>query len=171
MSVWCSTSSFSTLRWWQSLPSQCCYACVYFSWSFQSFLAACYPLALVFLLCVYVMDSVTMFPPLPVWEIVVIDAACRYSRSDRQPLEENTGFENGAWDFYISLPGCLHASDTSKSGWVTVYTKGCINHRARIWFQLFHAQLLTIIIILKQTKWQKLIRLCYMQQQMKLLPF
>lgn len=118
------------------------------------FLSICYPLALVFslpVLCHRLCVSASTPRHLK-------DSHHRSSvppcRSDRQPWDENTGCEIAAWDIYISLPGCLHASDTFKSGRVAVYDIKNISHKAGG----VALQQLTILI-LKQTKWEEHIKL------------
>lgn len=141
----------SAFHWWQARPSQCFKACIYLADFPQHLLPSC-PCLLP--PCSVSQTLCQCFHPPAVWRTVIIEAACHPCRSDRQPWDENTGCEIAAWDIYISLPGCLHASDTFKSGRVAVYDIKNISHKAGA----VALQQLTILI-LKQTKWEEHIKL------------
>lgn len=123
------TLYLSTSRWRLSRPSLCFDACVYVGWYFQCFLCACYPPDLVFTLCVLCHGLCLR---------VSITRCLRDGRywCGVPSLQKRQTGSHGmrtrglklvrGWDVYISLPGCLHASDTSKSERVTVHNTSWI---------------------------------------------
>lgn len=116
----------SAFSWRRTRPSRCFKACIDLADFPQHLLPSCPCLLPV---C-SVSQTLSVLPPPAVWRTVITDAACHPRRSDRQPWDENTGCEIAAWDIYISLPGCLPASDTSESGRVAACDIKNISHRA-----------------------------------------
>lgn len=144
---------FLTLHWWQARLFYLFFCLI--SFSIFSALVTFLPLSYTSVFCVT--DWVSVFTPTAVWRTVIIDAACHCSMKwqaatgwkKTQPLKLVYG------DIYISLPGRLHASDTSKSGRVTVYNAS----GAQVTKQACAATANWQHSFLKQTKWEKLLQL------------